>query len=293
MAEPQSHPNYDPIIHAKYSSALMEPLKKSWVFAQESVTNRDFDGEIKGKGDTLIVNTMGDPSIKKYDESKDLETDDLTFGNDQLNVDQADYYQFRVPYVGQHQASVEVKGPTINRAAEGMVEQIDTFVGGLMKNGAHTSNRVGTTTIDPEKKHAYNLLVELRKRLNNHHVPKTDRFVIVGADLESALLYDDRLDKISSGGNLLNGEIGRLLGFRILSAPTIPNVAGREMVIAGHSMATTFGHQLTGTWENTELPRRIATVVTGLQVYGGKVFRPEALATADISLAAPAEVPAG
>ena len=284
MAVPQSHPNYDPIIHAKYSAAIMEPLKKTWAFAQPGVTNQEFDGLIKGKGDTVKVSTMGDPTVKKYDESKDMEIEDLTFGDDSMVIDQGDYVNFRVPFVSQYQDEIPVKDPAIARAAENMSEIVDTYVGGLMKNGAHNANKLGTVDLDPEKKDAYRLLVGLRAKLNAQHVPKDNRFVMVGPEFESALLFDDRLDKIDSGQNMLNGEIGRLLGFRIISAPTIPNVASREMVIAGHSMATTFGYQITGTWESSELPRRIASVVTMLQVYGGKVFRPEALATADINI---------
>lgn len=284
MATPQTHPNYDPIIRAKYAAAIMEPLKKTWVFAQEGVTNRDYEGLIQGKGDTVNVSTMGDPTIKSYDESQDMAIEDLTFGETGFTIDQGDYFNFRIPYVSEHQAEVPVKDPAIARAAEGMSEKVDTYIGNLMKNGAVTANKLGTVDIDPEKKDAYKLLVALRARLNAQHVPKTDRFAIVGPELESALLFDDRLDKIDQGQNMLNGEIGRLLGFRLISAPVTPQVAGREMVIAGHSMATTFGYNITGVWESSELPKRIATVVTGLQVYGGHTFRGEALATADLNL---------
>lgn len=284
MATPQTHPNYDPLIYKKYASAILEPLKKTWTFAQEGVTNREYEGFISGKGDTLELSTMGDPTVKKYDESKDMEIEDLNFGQTSFVIDQGDYFNFRVPYVSQHQAEVAVKDPAIARAAENMTEQVDTYIGGLMKNGASNANKLGTVDIDPEKKDAYKTLVKLRAKLNAQHVPKDGRFAIVGPEFESALLFDDRLDKIDNGQNMLNGVIGRLLGFTLISASTIPSVAGREMIIAGHPMATTFGYNITGIWESSELPKRVATVVTGLQVYGGHVLRPEALAIADLNL---------
>lgn len=283
MAVPQSIPQWDPVIGPVVASALMQPLRQTWAFAQEGVTNRDFEGEIRGKGDEVIVSNLGRPTIRKYDESQDMVVEDLEFGDRKFKIDQGDYFNFKIPLVSSVQSGLDVKPEAVNEAAEGMAEQVDTYIGKLMKDGVKASNKLGNTAIDIDKKDAYRVLVALRQKLNTTHVPKTDRFVMVGPDMESALLQDERLDKIGTGG-LLNGEIGRLLGFRIISAPTVPTIGGRETVIAGHPMATVFGYQITEVAESTMLPFRFARAITGLQVYGGAVLRPEALAMADIQL---------
>lgn len=283
MAVPQSIPQWDPVIGPVVASALMQPLRQTWAFAQEGVTNRDFEGEIRGKGDEVKVSNLGRPTIRKYDESQDMVVEDLEFGDRVFKIDQGDYFNFKIPLVSSVQSGLDVKPEAVNEAAEGMAEQVDTYIGKLMKDGVKASNKLGNTAIDIDKKDAYRVLVALRQKLNTTHVPKTDRFVMVGPDMESALLQDERLDQIGTGG-LLNGEIGRLLGFRIISAPTVPTIGGRETVIAGHPMATVFGYQITEVAESTMLPYRFARAITGLQVYGGAVLRPEALAMADIQL---------
>lgn len=288
MATPQSHPNYDPIIYPVYKAAIMEPLQKTWAFAQEGVTNRDFEGEIRGRGDTVLLSTIGDPTIKKYDESKDMDIEDLTFGKNELKIDQGDYFNFRVPLVSETQAAAPVKDPAVKRASEKMAQQVDTYIGNLMKDGVAKGNQLGAVTVDPEKKDAYRTLVALRAKLNAAAIPQDGRFVVVGPEFESALLFDDRLDRAVNSTNVLNGEIGRLLGFRIISSANMPTKSGAELVIAGHPMATPFGYNITGIWESTELPKRIAKVVTGLQVYGGTVVRPEGLASAEVKLPTPA-----
>lgn len=284
MAVPQSIPQWDPVIGPVVASALMQPLRQTWAFAQEGVTNRDFEGEIRGKGDEVIVSNLGRPTIRKYDESEDMVVEDLEFGDRKFKIDQGDYFNFKIPLVSSVQSGLDVKPEAVNEAAEGMAEQVDTYIGKLMKDGVKASNKLGNTEIDIDKKDAYRVLVALRQKLNTTHVPKTDRFVMVGPDMEAALLQDDRLDKAVNNTNILNGEIGRLLGFRIISAPTVPTISGRETVIAGHPMATAFGYQITEVAESTMLPFRFARAITGLQVYGGAVLRPEALAMADIQL---------
>lgn len=287
MATPQSHKNWDPVIGPIVASALMQPLRQTWAFAQEGVTNCDFEGEIRGKGDEVIVTNLSRPTIRKYDESEDMIVEDVEFGERKFKTDQGDYFNFKIPLVSSVQSALDVKPEAVSEAEEGMSEQVDTYIGKLMKDGVKNSNKVGTLPLDIEKKDAYKTLVVLRKKLNATSVPKTDRFVMVGPEMESALLYDERLDKAVNNSNLLNGEIGRLLGFRIISAPTVPTVAGREVVIAGHPMATPFGYQITEVAESSMLPFRFTRAITGLQVYGGSVFRPEVLATAEQDVVEP------
>ena len=287
MATPQSHKNWDPVIGPIVASAPMQPLRQTWAFAQEGVTNCDFEGEIRGKGDEVVVTNLSRPTIRKYDESEDMIVEDVEFGERKFKTDQGDYFNFKIPLVSSVQSALDVKPEAVSEAEEGMSEQVDTYIGKLMKDGVKNSNKVGTLPLDIEKKDAYKTLVVLRKKLNATSVPKTDRFVMVGPEMESALLYDERLDKAVNNSNLLNGEIGRLLGFRIISAPTVPTVAGREVVIAGHPMATPFGYQITEVAESSMLPFRFTRAITGLQVYGGSVFRPEVLATAEQDVVEP------
>lgn len=99
MAVPQSIPQWDPVIGPVVASALMQPLRQTWAFAQEGVTNRDFEGEIRGKGDEVKVSNLGRPTIRKYDESQDMVVEDLKFGDRKFKIDQGDYFNFKIPLV--------------------------------------------------------------------------------------------------------------------------------------------------------------------------------------------------
>ncbi|OFT81258.1 hypothetical protein [Corynebacterium sp. HMSC29G08] len=87
MATPQSHKNWDPVIGPIVASVLMQPLRQTWAFAQEGVTNRDFEGEIRGKGDEVVVTNLSRSTIRKYDESEDMVVEDLEFGDRKFKID--------------------------------------------------------------------------------------------------------------------------------------------------------------------------------------------------------------
>ena len=186
MATPQSHKNWDPVIGPIVASELMQPLRQTWAFAQEGVTNRDFEGEIKGKGDEVVVSNLGRPTIRKHDESEDMIVEDVEFGERKFKTDQGDYFNFKIPLVSSVQSGLDVKPEAVQEAAEGMAEQVDTYIGKLMKDGVRKQNQVGKLPLDIDSKDSFSVLVKLRKKLNATHVPKTDRFVMVGPEMDGS-----------------------------------------------------------------------------------------------------------
>lgn len=291
MAVPQTQPGVATFIPEQWVAALMAPYAKSLVFAQPGIINRDYEGIINQKGDTLHVGSIGSPSVKKYDATADMVTEDLTLTDTEFKIDQGDYFNFRVEDVSALQAAGAIKDPAIQKAAEAMAESTDTYVSKLMTAGA--KHKLGSSEVAKRGDDAYDLIVELRKKLNSDHTPKDGRFLIVGPELESAILRDERFTRVDAAGTeqtLRNGIIGRILGFDVLQSENAPTVASREYVIAGHSSATTFAQQINKI-ETAREEKRFADLVKGLNIYGGKVFRPEGLATAEVTLKDPA--PAG
>lgn len=295
MAEPQSQPGVSPFIPEFWGSQLMTEFKGINVFSQPGVINRDYEGTFSQMGDTLHTSRIGRPTVRKYNASEDMITEDVELTSSEFKIDQGDYFNFRVEDVSKHQAAGNYRDPAIIEAAEEMADTVDGYVGKLMQNGAATANKLGTAEIAKRGDDAYDLVVELRAKLNSNHVPHQGRFLIVGPKLEAALLRDKSFTQVAASGSdqaLRNGIIGRILGFDVLTAPNVPTIAGREVNIAGHSSATTFAMQINKIASASELPKRFAEVVAGLQIYGGKVFRPNALATAEVVIKDPVTDPA-
>ena len=49
-----------------WSAKMLVSLKKALVYAGPGVVNRDYEGEIKGQGDTVRIPSMGRPTIGTY-----------------------------------------------------------------------------------------------------------------------------------------------------------------------------------------------------------------------------------
>lgn len=91
-------------------------------------------------------------------------------------------------------------------------------------------------TVELSEADPYLGLVDARIALNNHNVPASQRFLIVGSNVEAAILKSDRLSKFDNSGSseaLRENTIGRIAGFTAVSN----NALDPDTAIAAHRTA--------------------------------------------------------
>src|SRR5690349_13358556 len=88
-----------------WSAELLVALRKSLVFAQPGVVNRDYEGEISAAGDTVRITSISDPTIGTYTpNSTSITPEELTDAQRTLVIDQAKYFAFYVDDIDARQA---------------------------------------------------------------------------------------------------------------------------------------------------------------------------------------------
>lgn len=285
----------DPFIPEIWSAAIMEPFEKTTVFAQSTVANHDYQGEITRLGDSVHVSSIGKPTVRTYDAATDLIIEDLSVTDTKMTIDQGDYFAFRVEDVAAVQAAGPVKDPALKQASVKMSDKVDKYIAGIFKAGA--KKKIGQTKIvndSPDRIgkgqiSAWKAVVMMQKELNAESVPHLGRFLIVGPEFHSALLMDERFTRVDASGDadgLRNGIVGRAAGFDIMVSNNIPTTSTRELLCAGVPSAISFASQIIQV-EPAREEKRFADIVKGLQIYGAKVFHPEGLVTLDADVADP------
>lgn len=282
----------DSFIPEVWAAQLLVALEQRHVFAQEGLTNRDYEGDISEYGDTVHIGTLGSPTIATYTKnSTTINPETLATTDQTLLIDQSKYFAFEVDDVDARQ--VRNSGDLMNKAAilsaRGLVQTADTFLATLMTtNAGNVLTAQAVATADA----AFLLLRKLRMTLNKANVPAEDRFCVISPEFEALILGDNRfIDAAAYGSNtpIMNGEIGRALGFRILNSNNIPAgtaatpPAVSNFVVAGHPMATTYAEQINKV-EAYRPQTSFSDAVKGLHLYGAKVVRPEALAVCDVDV---------
>ena len=299
-------------IPAIWSAKLNAKFYAASVFA--SICNTDWQGDISGMGDKVVINNIPDITINDYTVGTNLTYQAPTPNTIELNIDQGKSFAFQLADVLDYQAKPDLMDMFSNDASEQMRVAMDyaclrdTFNGGAAANKGATAGvkssayNMGTDNV-PVTLTGANVLATLLNMaavLDEQNVPETDRFLVIDP-LTRTLLMSSNLAQAQFMGDgtsiIRNGMIGKLDRFTVYvsnqlprgtagnSWPTKANPTGttqagavaRRAIIAGHRSAIAFASQMTKT-ETLRNPNDFGDLVRGLQVYGYKVTKTEALA---------------
>lgn len=263
-----------------WSALMLTSLKKSHIYA--SLCNRDYEGEISGAGDTVRVTSISRPTVSSYSRNADISYEELTDAQRTLVVDQEKYWAFSLDDVDAAQARADVMGPAMEESGYAINDVVDSFVASLYTQAA-SANALGTVAVTTAAL-AYTQMRLLALKLTQANVPRAGRWIVLPPWYASLLLEEQKFvnnanPQVPVNGALIDGWVGRALGFDIYESNNAPLVTGDDYaVIAGTNRAITFASQMTKT-EALRSEVRFADRMRGLYVYGAKVMRPDGLAT--------------
>jgi len=269
-----------------WSAELLVGLEKSLVYAAPGVVNRDYEGEIRGAGDSVKITTLTDPVVGTYTPHTDITVEDIDDTAATLLIDQSKYFAFEVDDVEAAQVASAVLPEQTRKAAYKLRDAADQVVAAAQLAAVVAgSQKIAEATYSTAAS-IYDLLVDLNVFLDNANVPQEGRWAIINPAAYAKLLKDTRFvgDGSAVGATTrANGIVGEAAGLTILKSNNVPDGpgagAGKELIV-GHSSATTFAEAIVKV-ESARMEKRFADLVKGLHVYGTKVVRPTALAGAD------------
>lgn len=270
--------NFIPTI---WSARLQAHLDKNHVYG--ALVNRDYEGEIKEKGNTVKIGMVGDVTIGDYTRNTDMNAPEVLTGtSQQLEITQAKYFNFQIDDVDKAQQTPKLMDKAMQRSSYAMSDLSDRYIAGFYTETA-AENLIGNdgSPIVPTKDDAYDYLVDLSVKLDEANVPTEGRWVVVPAWFHGLLQKDHRF--ISAGTSktdevLRNGRIGEAAGFTVHKSNNVPNTGGAKYkIVAGHNLAISFAEQIVSV-EAYRPEKRFADAVKGLHVYGAKVLVPKGLA---------------
>jgi len=267
------------------------------------IANTDYEGLIKSQGDKVIIRTVPDVTIRDYVKGQDLTYESPDSTAVELEINKAKYYALRIDKIDEVQNDIKQMDKWTDDGGKRLAISIDTDVLGSFYTGAHAKN-VGNTA--GAKDAAYNLgstgtplelhtgqsagndinpidlIMYAEATLSEQNVPEDEGRWIVLPTWACMLLQTGDLRRADSQGApaaqdvLRNGKLGRLGNFTIYRSNNLPKSGANTIIPFGHKSSLTFASQLVDT-EVLPHPTAFGTIMRGLQVYGWKVIKPEAL----------------
>ncbi|MEV0823846.1 P22 phage major capsid protein family protein [Nonomuraea rubra] len=263
-----------------WTAGIFYALRGELVVASGLVCNHDYEGVIQDRGDKVKIPTVLDPTVEDYSPITGFgdEIQDIIGGETSFEIDQSKAFRFKVDDIAKVQSLIGGQYMTegMTRAARKLAEAADSYVAGKIL-AASVAYKKSDLLLTAAPDVLYGQLVDIRVALDKTNTPANGRFLIVSPDLYGRLLMDPRFIDASQSGStepLRNGLVGRILGFDVVVANTLP---AKTHAIAGHKIATSYADQIVKT-EAYRPERWFADAIRGLHVYGARVMRAEHLA---------------
>lgn len=243
-----------------------------------AISNTDYQGEISGQGDKVIIRTV--PAVTINDYAGTVTNQDLTTGTVEMLIDKAKYYSFKIDDVLKAQADINLLEAASGDAAEGMRIAVETDVLSSVIGDATTTGSQTTIT----SSNILSEILELSQALDELNIPEEGRFIVLSPEFVSMLKQSELRQAYLTGDGtspLRNGQVGMVDRFTVyqsnmLHTPASGTDAGYTHVLAGHPKAISFASQFTNT-ETVRLESTFGEAVRGLKVYGSKVVNPDCL----------------
>ena len=259
---------FSKLLQAKFYSSSVLP----------AISNTDYEGEISGQGEKVVIRTV--PTININDYTGSITNQELTTSKVELLIDKAKYYSFKMDDVLEAQSDINMLDAATTDAAEQMRVAVETNVLASSITGATTVQ--GQTDITTSN--ILGKILEAGKALDELNIPEEGRYMVLSPTFVS-LLKQTELRQANLTGDatspLRNGNVGMVDRFTIyqsnmLFTATSGTDNGYTHILAGHPKALCFASQFTNT-ETVRLESTFGSAVRGLKVFGSKIVVPDAM----------------
>jgi hypothetical protein len=236
--------------------------------------NNAFTGDVVAGNKVHIINATT-PTIADYSATRTITAEALADTEVLLEIDQEKAFSVNVDDVDRVQASSEF-APWVDSAGRALAEDAEEYLlNTVMLVGAQNANPDDVVVDSAED--ALTAVRTMRTLMGKAKVPAAGRYLVVSPDFADFLIQG--LDDVSVAGQdseLRNGVIGRLYGFTVLESPLMDYEGNTNGAIAYHESMVAFVNQIQSL-ESLRNPTKFADIVRGLNVYGGKVLKNEAV----------------
>ncbi|AIA05408.1 P22 phage major capsid protein family protein [Streptomyces noursei] len=222
----------------KIAATALGLLEREMVLSRLVWTNGGFDFT-GAKNDTVTIRIPATTTAREYDwrndRSSDIVLDELAEDSTTVTLNKDIYSAVAITdeelTLDIRDFGSQVLQPQVNAVAKA----IDTGVANMIETATYAN------TVTVEEKDPWLGIVDARAALNKANVPTEGRTILMGADMETALLKSGRINDVSKSGSdsaLRSATLGRLAGFDLVTSNAINPRSAYAFVPSAFVLAT-------------------------------------------------------
>ncbi len=272
-------------ISTVWSENLYQALDKQYIAVAHC--NRDYEGEIQGKGSTVRICGVGDISVSDYTKNVDMSAPEMLSDNVRnLIINQAKYFNFQIDDVDRAQSSPKLMEGAMKNAANALANTADSYIFSLYEEAGSTITETAVTA-----ENIVGLMIDARTKLFENNVSDPSDIVFeVSPEIAGLILKAKVAISSDNTAALENGCIGSIGGCKIYVSNNIVRESTDDGSTTAHKClartkrAIAFAEQLSEI-DAYRPELRFADAVKGLHLYGAKTIYPAEMVLLDLTIA--------
>lgn len=245
-----------------WSKKIQDDLELKCKLVKNCTTK--YEGECKYAQSVKILG-VGDPTIGKYDNTKDIEIEEMSDKGQLLTIDQANYFAFYVDDVNQAQSVPGLKEEYRKKAVHGLAVARDAYVANLIKGATNitTSTNLTEATV---KSAIDTAIVALRER-------NFDEEGVIEITPAVYNVFKNCLITLSTNNPdyIKDGKVGVYDGFDVIMSNNMAKDATHSYCDIRGKKAIAFAGQINEV-EALRAEKKFKDIIRGLDTFGSKII---------------------
>ncbi len=268
-----NHSNFIPLLFAE--KLIRE---RDDVLVASKICNRDYEGEVKNKGDKVKVLGVSRPTIVEYDDKTGLgDFERIGDQSTMLEITQAKAFHFYIGKIEDTQAVADFENAERQEAAAGLAQAMDSFI---YEEALRTKGAVQKVVNSVSSANILNIIAAQLALIWKAGVPRNETvYMECSPNVISKLMLAKMIVDTDNTKVLTSGAVGKLRTFNVeveMSNNIPAYETNGEYIIFRTRKAITLAEQITEVAEYKP-EKYFGKAIKGLQVYGAKVIRPKEL----------------
>ena len=207
----------------------------------------DVSGEVEAGAKSISIGRHTGLTAESLTEGSSYTSQKYTWSADQLIFDKQEGVRTNLHTKASLQSTKNQEANILEASIKALAQKLETQVYTAIADvsDATPDHKVAFETADTI---SFNDILEARRLLNKQFIPKDERrFLAINSDQETDILGLPKFteaDKYGSNMPLLTGEIGKILGFRVVVTENVTS----STALAYHSSHVAFARQKEITW---------------------------------------------
>jgi hypothetical protein len=259
------------IVHAR----LLKEREKAAIAVKHC--NREYEGDIKSKGDRVKILTPGEVELFDYTRNADMDDPQILDGSAQyLDITESKAFQYYLDDIDKKQMELnkEFESAHQRNAAYKLADFADQFIFSKYTDA-------GKTIIDFQSSftsaNALTLLAAASKEMLKANVPEGEtKYLEISPDVYAKLVLAKIVTDTDNSQTLETGFVKKLWGLNIYVSNNIVEENGVHYCLVRTKKAIAYAEQINQA-ESIRHPKRFGDIHRGLMLCGAKVVVPKEL----------------